>query len=144
MNPGMDAAIKMHGLCKCRCGAHVMRNYSPGHDAKHVAQLVHFFEANCDKRPAYDRSTLYKNLIEQLPTEALKAKFRARIAKFAMTKYSNACRSLADPEAWFAYRLKGLLVSYPDPTYVETEAAITRALLAACGWDRARVGYKFS
>lgn len=134
--------------CKCRCGYEVKNNYAPGHDARHVSQMVKAFEAKMDLVPVYERSTLYKDCIRQLPTEGLKGKFRARIAKLAFTKWASAVRSMTleqtPDNAWFNRALVGLMTQYPDPTYVEAERATTLGLLAATGWDRRSIGHRLS
>lgn len=134
--------------CKCRCGSEVKNNYRAGHDQRHVGQMVQAFVTKMDAVRDYERSTLYKNCIDQLPTEALKGKFRKRIAELARRRYQNAIQSLRMEEtvenAWFNRSLVGLLTQYPDPTYTETDRALTRALLAATGWDRRSVGTRLS
>jgi hypothetical protein len=134
--------------CKCGCGSEVKNNYRAGHDARHVSQMVHAFESRMDKVADYERSTIYQGCISQLPTEALKGKFRRRIAALASTKYGHAQASMVLPHTeeyrWFNSALVGLMTQYADPTYVETEPSITLGLLAATGWDRKSVGHRLS
>jgi hypothetical protein len=62
------------GTCLCGCGEPAGRNYRPGHDARHVSNLVRAVaEGTTDKRAA----------LKALPTEPLREKFTRAIAKRA-------------------------------------------------------------
>jgi hypothetical protein len=67
-NPTKTAAT---GTCLCGCGEPTARNYRPGHDARHVSQLVREVAAGLDKRAA----------LKGLPTEPLRAKLTRALGK---------------------------------------------------------------
>lgn len=63
--------------CHCGCRAEVKGNYRPGHDAKHLSRLVGRMEKVTSSSL---RVELYQQAVKQLPTFALKQKFRTRVA----------------------------------------------------------------
>jgi hypothetical protein len=59
------------GICRCGCGETARRNYRPGHDARHVGQLLAIAKAEFPGVPDHEKA---KALYELLPTEPLRAK----------------------------------------------------------------------
>lgn len=59
------------GTCRCGCGEATARNYRPGHDARHVGQLLAIAKAEFPGIPDHEDA---KAMYDLLPTEPLKAK----------------------------------------------------------------------
>lgn len=71
--PMSKSTARNSTACLCGCDAPTARNYRPGHDARHVSNLVRAVGEGLDKRAA----------LKVLPTEALRVKFTRAISKKA-------------------------------------------------------------
>lgn len=126
----------------CGCGQDILvtSNYRPGHDARHVANLVNGVLQGIgreDERPGFR----YAEALRHLPTFALRAKFR-RSLRVKVRKHQsvavNAFYNRAD--SWFAgsedwqRRLVKMLQQYDEEINDYAGLQVTSELLVACGW----------
>lgn len=77
--------------CKCGCGAEVNKNYRPGHDARHVTNLVNEL---FDRSPEWEFSVeifdkIIQELQDQLPTERLANKFTNAAERKLFSRYQS-------------------------------------------------------
>lgn len=130
--------------CKCGCGCEIGAKsmYRPGHDARHVSEVYKRLVTAWDNEPQwYEHGTAYKYAINALPTEALRDKLRRRVSQAGWKHHNAAANSMTDQ--WFASRLTGL-VRVNDATYNRDSEYFAVGILAAIGWDRSKVNYKYS
>lgn len=80
-----NKAKRQYTGCACRCGQGTWGTYAPGHDAKHVSQLVAYVVSQWG---TYETSTAWRNAIKQLGSYQLQWKFRK-----AMTAQANKHRA---------------------------------------------------
>lgn len=92
--------------CRCGCGQEVANHYRPGHDARHVSQLVRdlFAGMATDETAPDDPEAYYAQVathLAALPTEALRAKY--------VTATNN--RAQKEYDRWHAQTQRGLTVT---------------------------------
>lgn len=81
----MTTTTNTTGKCLCGCDEPTSRNYRPGHDARHVSNLVREVTGgSLDKRAA----------LKVLPTEPLREKFTRSLGK-ATEKASAKAKAAA-------------------------------------------------
>lgn len=76
---GENRAKRQYTGCACRCGNGTWGIYAPGHDAKHVSNLVKSIALLWESDSIYEVTTRWRSAIEQLPSERLRWKFRRAV-----------------------------------------------------------------
>jgi hypothetical protein len=131
--------------CACRCGNPTYATYLPGHDAKHVSKMVSMVILTEDESP-WARGQLWQSALRQLPTDALKAKFRAAMYRSAQRHLGYAIDQMDDHGWQVASHLLSILTR-DDEFFTRNNGFSPRVLAtyaAALGWTRHRVNMKNS
>jgi hypothetical protein len=142
---GEKTNSKRYTGCACRCGQPTYATYLPGHDAKHVSKMVRMVILDESPEP-WARGQLWQSAIRQLPTEALRQKFRAAMYRSAERHLGHAIDQMNDHGWQVASHLQNIL-SRDDQFFTRDNPFSTRVLAtyaAALGWTRHRVNMKNS
>ncbi len=130
--------------CKCRCGKGTWGSYAPGHDSKHVAALVR--HTILDTNLPWERGQAWQAAIRELPTEALRHKYRTAMYRSADRHLNAAVIHMDDPRWQQAIRLQDILAR--DDAFFARDRPFSSYVLAtyaaALGWDRHSVNVKRS
>lgn len=135
--------------CYCRCGQTVKKNYAPGHDARHVAQVARrveivMLDVSLGKRPSHDLITIVESAIGVMPTSALQRKMAARLSRFGWVVFGRQAKDLGEyhREGLARYGSSGTGTAWSrtfryyrvsDLCHTDDEYF---GLLVAAGWDR--------
>lgn len=139
--------------CYCRCGQTVKNNYAPGHDARHVAEMVRLIrnlaeDVKAGRRPSHDLTLPVERVIDSMPTDALKRKLAMRLFRMGWDVFGREARGMAayHREGVIRYGRGGLETAWRRsfPRYRVSDLAATDdvyfGLLAIAGWDRDSAG----
>lgn len=133
-----------HG-CTCRCGTPTYGRYAPGHDARHVSQLVRMIIEQWGTTP-WDVGQKWQGALAVLETPALQAKFRLAMKRKAELHLGYNIDKMNDASWQDVIHLQALL-SRDDPQFDRNRPWSTRTLAvyaAALGWTRSIVNMKRS
>lgn len=87
--------------CLCGCRTPVDRNYAPGHDSRHVANLVRqTLAAWTSEYPMHETAQAWKLALQVLPTGALRNKYRRRMCTLARSKHMTGTVAAMNDQAW--------------------------------------------
>lgn len=111
--------------CRCGCGQEVANHYRPGHDARHVSQLVNaLFEemqtGDGDRAAYFEGNQFYGEVargIVALPTVALQGKYVGAVNRRATKEFDRwAAKVERNPNAVapFAWHPEDVLLATPD------------------------------
>lgn len=142
---GENKTEKRYTGCACRCGQPTWNTYRPGHDAKHVSQWVRL--VICETESPWDRGQAWQAALRDLPTEALRRKFRTTMYRSAQRHLGYTIDQMDDGEWQRVIHLKALLARddaemFSRPTGFGSLVLATYA--AALGWTRHAVNVKHS
>jgi len=99
----MTETVSQGQQCLCGCRAWTTRNYAPGHDARHVANLVRqTLTAWTTEYPMYKTEQVWQRAIRTLPTDALRTKYRRRMYRLARSKDMRPVVSRMNDPVWQA------------------------------------------
>lgn len=144
-----QAPNHLHG-CSCGCGetANAGRHYRPGHDARHAKNV---FVAAMERRGLDDSIDIWTKAIRQLPTEALRQKFRNRMRRFAtrdelIAQVWELEKRMADEYDSRWMNVRGLLTE-TDPgweSYAYQSDRYVAATAIAMGWSFSKIARRRS
>ncbi len=117
-------AAPANSICRCGCGEPAARNYRPGHDARHVGQLVAIAKTELPGIPDHEGA---KALHELLPTEPLVNAREASSIRLPPSEMSRvaSCRSRGSVNERPSARMR------PEPRSTQTgPAPLTKTSVA--------------
>lgn len=127
--------------CKCGCGTGTWGMYAPGHDARHVKQQVGFVTALWGK--GAEAEVMWERAIKNLPTEALRSKFRRQMMNQAARHLAPIVTEMQSPE-WARQMRVDLMVQAVDPAFVGSNFRSTIEAAAAMGMSRRSINQRRS
>lgn len=119
--------------------------YAPGHDSRHVSQLVRLVTEKWGTTP-WDTGQSWQGALSVLQTPALQAKFRMAMKRVAERHLGHNIDRMND-ELWQRDIHLQALLSRDDPQFDRDRHWSTRNLAiyaAALGWTRSAVNIKRS
>ena len=127
--------------CKCGCGCGTWSTYAPGHDARHVAAQVAFVTAKWNS--GAEAEIQWERALRNLPTEALRSKFRRSAMAKASKQLASDVKAMQDAEWQRVIRLD-LMVTAIDPAFRGSHPETVAEVAAAMGMTRRSVNYRRS
>lgn len=143
---GENKAKRQYTGCNCGCGRGTWGRYAPGHDAKHVAQLVRWTIEAKDTGSIYQTTTRWRSAIKQLGSYQLQWKYRRAMIASANKHLESTIAKMAD-ERWQAAIHLARDIQSVDPIFGDLGLAGTwylASIAAAMGMDRHSVNLKHS
>lgn len=131
--------------CKCRCGQTTYSTYAPGHDSKHVANMVSWVVSAEAKGLA--ASYEWRKALEQLGSFGLQCKFRRSMYKLTQRNCQFTIDRMNDAHWQKAINLNGLLAEADWSWFSRGPMRDPRTLAtyaAAMGWTRSSVNMRRS